>query len=404
MGISIGIIKEGKTPSDQRVPLRPEHAAKLAKKPFVQELKIQRDERRCFSDEEYEAQQVPLTESVSDCDLLLGVKEVPIDQLIPHKTYFFFSHTIKEQAYNRGLLQAVIEKKIRLIDYEVLTNEKGQRLIAFGRFAGMVGAHNAIWTYEQRKGILSLPRLHHLQDYAEAKELYAKRILPAAKIVITGGGRVANGAVEVLKDMGAHQVDPDTFLTTETDRAIFTQLDCKDYAARKDGAPFDLSYFFKHPEEHKSIFEPYTRAADIFINGIYWDNLAPKFFSPEDMKAKAFRIQVIADVTCDIAPVSSVPSTLRPSTIDDPVYGYDPATGKETDPFQTECIDVMAVDNLPNELPRDASTSFGEQFLEHIAPELDNPQSAILNRATIAQDGKLGEHFTYLQSYLEGSK
>ncbi len=401
MTISIGIIKEGKTPSDQRVPLRPEHAALLAKKPFIRDVRIQQDERRCFSDEEYAEEGLTVTDEVSECDVLMGVKEVPIDQLVPHKTYFFFSHTIKEQPYNRPLLQAVIEKKIRLIDYEVLTNEKGQRLIAFGRFAGMVGAHNAIWTYEQRKGILSLPRLHHLRDYAEARTVYNNRELPPIKIVVTGGGRVANGAVEVLKDMGAHQIDPETFLKIETDRAVFTQLDCADYAARKDGSDFDLSYFFERPEEHKSVFAPYTKAADVFINGIYWDNQAPRFFSPEDMRKDDFQIQVIADVTCDIAPVASVPSTLRPSTIDEPVYAYDPETEKETVPFQPEGIDVMAVDNLPNELPRDASTSFGEQFLEHIADELQDPDSDILNRATIAQNGKLGEHFQYLKSYLE---
>jgi len=402
MTISVGIIKEGKTPSDQRVPLRPEHALLLSKKPFVSDVRIQKDARRCFSNEEYDEKGLTLTDDVSDCDVLMGVKEVPIDQLIPHKTYFFFSHTIKEQPYNRPLLQAAIEKKIRLIDYEVLTHKKGQRLIAFGRFAGMVGAHNAIWTYEQRKGILSLPRLHHLRDYEEAKSVYEKRALAPIKIVVTGGGRVANGAVEVLKDMGAHQLDPETFLKIETDRAVFTQLDCSDYAARKDAAEFDLDYFFKHPEEHESIFEPYTKMADVFINGIYWDNQAPRFFSPEDMRRDDFRIQVIADVTCDIAPVASVPSTLRPSTIDDPVYGYDPKTEKEAAPFQPECIDVMAVDNLPNELPRDASTSFGEQFLEHIADELQDPNSDILNRATIAQNGNLGEHFRYLKSYLEG--
>ncbi len=402
MSISLGIIKEGKVPSDQRVPLRPEQAVRLANKPYIENIKIQNDERRCFSNEEYRSQGLSLVDDIYDCDILLGVKEVPVDQLISGKTYFFFSHTIKEQEYNRPLLQAVINKKIRLIDYEVLTNDKGQRLIAFGRFAGMVGAHNAIWTYEHRHGNDSLPRLHSLQDYEAAQSIYNNRKLPAAKIVVTGGGRVAQGAVEVLKDMGAHQVDPKTFLSVETDRAIFTQLDCEDYAARKDGEKFDLNYFFNHPDEHKSIFEPYTRAADIFINGIYWDKRAPAFFSREKMRQNDFKIQVIADVTCDIAPDSSVPSTLRSSTIADPVYGYDPNTGEEIKPFNESGIDVMAVDNLPNELPRDASTAFGQQFLEHIADELEKPNSSILERATIAEDGKLGPHFTYLTSFLEG--
>ena len=402
--MKIGIIKEGKTPSDQRVPLRPEHAVKLAQKGFVDQLVVQGDARRCFSNEEYAKQDIELSDDVSECDVLMGVKEVPIDQLIPNKTYFFFSHTIKKQDYNRPLLQAIVEKNIRLIDYEVLTNAKGQRLIAFGRFAGMVGAHNAIWTYEHRIGKPALPRLSELKDYAEAQNFYASHSLPAVKIVVTGGGRVASGAVEVLRDMGVHQVDPDTFLSVESDRAVFTQLDCGDYAARKDGKPFVLQEFFDHPEQHKSIFAPYTKVADIFINGIYWDNKAPRFFTPEAMHQADFNICVIADVTCDIAPVASVPSTLRPSTIADPVYGYNPKTGKEIEPFQKEGVDVMAVDNLPNELPRDASTSFGEQFLDHIAEELKNADSDIIKRATIAENGELGPHFNYLRGFLKGEE
>lgn len=402
--MKIGIIREGKMPSDQRVPLRPEHAGILAKKPFVDRLVVQRDAHRCFSNEEYAQQGIELVDNVSDCDVLMGVKEVPIEQLIPNKTYFFFSHTIKKQDYNRPLLRAVVEKNIRIIDYEVLTNEKGQRLIAFGRFAGMVGAHNAIWTYEQRQDKSDLPRLCELKDYAEARRFYAGHGLPAIKIVVTGGGRVASGATEVLRDMGVHQVDPDTFLSVESNRAVFTQLDCSDYAARKDGETFDLQYFFDHPEQHKSIFAPYTREADIFINGIYWDNRAPRFFTPEAMAKADFKISVIADVTCDIAPVASVPSTLRPSTIADPVYGYDPKSGKEIAPYRKDGIDVMAVDNLPNELPRDASTSFGKQFLEHIAEELPHANSDILRRATIAENGALGAHFTYLQDFLKGEE
>jgi alanine dehydrogenase len=297
MKISIGMIKEGKVPSDQRVPLRPEQVLRLLDKPFVENIKIQSDLRRCFSDEEYRKQGLSVVDDVSDCDILMGVKEVPIDQLIPGKTYFFFSHTIKEQVYNRSLLQAVIDKKVRLIDYEVLTNDTGQRLIAFGRFAGMVGAHNAIWTYEQRHGITTLPRLHKMKDYEAAQAFYTERQLPPVKIVVTGGGRVAQGAVDVLKDMGAHQVDPKTFLSIGTNRAIFTQLDCADYATRIDGSAFDLQDFFQHPEKYKSTFAPYTAAADIFINGIYWDPAAPKFFTPQDMKTDGWNIEVIADVT-----------------------------------------------------------------------------------------------------------
>ncbi len=404
MKFSIGIIQEGKTPPDTRVPLQPAQAADLMGRDFVRSLLVQHSPNRCYSNAEFETAGLPLVRDVSDCDILLGVKEVPIDQLISDKTYFFFSHTMKKQEYNRDLLQAVIRKNIRLIDYEALTNEKGQRLIAFGRFAGMVGAHNAVWTYAQGSGSFELPRLVDLRDYEEAKRHYSALELPAVKIVLTGTGRVGNGAAEVLRDMGVHEVDPKSFLQVETDRAIFTQLDCPDYAERKDGSAFDMQYFFDEPAEHISRFSPYTRTADIFINGIYWDNNAPAFFSAEEMKKQDFNIRVIADITCDIAPVASVPSTLRPSTIADPVYGFDPASGKETAPYQEHVIDVMAIDNLPNELPRDASTAFGEQFLEHIAPELQKEDSAVLRRATIAEGGALGEHFAYLADYLAGKE
>jgi len=404
MELKIGIIQEGKTPPDTRVPLQPDQAADLLRRNSVHSLLVQHSPNRCYSDAEYEAAGLPLVRDLSACDILLGVKEVPIDQLIADTTYFFFSHTMKKQEYNRDLLQSVIQKNIRLIDYEALTNEKGQRLIAFGRFAGMVGAHNALWTYAQRSGAFELPRLVDLKDYKEAKDQYSTLKLPAIKIVLTGMGRVGNGAAEVLRDMGVHEVDPESFLQVETDRAIFTQLDCADYAARKDGAAFDLKYFFDEPAEHISTFSPYTRAADIFINGIYWDNSAPAFFTSEEMRQQEFNLRVIADITCDIAPLASVPSTLRPSTIADPVYGYDPVHEKETAPYQEHSIDIMAIDNLPNELPRDASKAFGEQFLEHIAPELEKKDSAVLARATIAEKGALGSHFIYLENYLAGKE
>lgn len=399
--IKFGIIREGKTPPDSRVPLTPQQCQWITQQ-FDVDLKVQPSSGRCYSDEEYLAAQQHLVEDLSDREVLLGVKEVPMDQLIPNKTYLFFSHTIKKQAYNRPLLQAIVNKNIRLIDYEVLTNERGLRLIAFGKFAGMVGAHNGLLTYGLRTGAFELPRMNSFYDYAEAKALYQQMEWPAIKIVLTGTGRVGEGAALVLRDMGIREVSPQDFLSEKYEEAVFTQLKVSDYVARKNGADFTNEDFYRHPAAFEGTFLPFTEVADIMINGIYWDNAAPVFFSVKEMQNPDWKIKVIADVTCDIAPVASIPSTLRASTIDDPFFGFDPETGQEIPAFTGKGVDMMTIDNLPNELPRDASAAFGEQFIEHILPEFYRAESDILLRATVAQNGDLGPHFEYLREYLEG--
>ncbi len=400
--MKIGIIREGKVPPDSRVPLTPAQCAQLNQQ-FPVEIVVQSAPKRCYSDEEYQAAGVKIVAEVDDCEVLLGVKEVPIDQLIPNKKYFFFSHTFKKQAYNRGLLQAILAKNIHLIDYEALTNERGQRLIAFGHFAGMVGAHNGIMTYGLRSGKYQLPRMKDCRDYAEALQHYAQLKLPAMKIVLTGTGRVATGAAQVLTDMGIRKVEPEDFIQQEFEEAIFTQLTCAHYAERKDGQAFVKQDFYDHPERYQSKFAPYTKAAEVMINGIYWDNQAPAFFTTAEMRGADFNIEVIADVTCDIAPVSSIPSTLRPSTIADPIFGYDPVSEQESAPFQSNGVDMMTIDNLPNELPRDASKSFGEQFTASIIQELiQNQESGVITRASVAIAGQLGPHYGYLDDFVKG--
>lgn len=400
--IKIGIIREGKSPSDSRVPLTPDQCAELSQDADL-DLFVQPSPVRCFPDAAFQELDVPMSDDLSDRDILMGVKEVPIEQLLPNKTYLFFSHTIKAQVYNQKLLRAVVDKNIRLIDYEVLTDEKGRRLIAFGKFAGMVGAHNGLLTYGRRTGTFQLGRMKDALDYDHVKkEMYAPLDLPAIKIVLTGTGRVASGAALVLKDMGIEQVSPQAFLEQTYSKAVFTQLGVKDNVRRKDGQAFDLNAFFQDPQPYESCFAPFTEIADIMINGIYWDNAAPAFFSLNEMRKPDWNIKVIADVTCDIAPVSSIPSTLRASTIADPIFGFDPQTEKETEPHQEGVIDMMTIDNLPNELPRDASRAFGEQFIQNILPEFKKADSSILQRATIAEGGQLGPHFKYLQDYLDG--
>ena len=399
--MKIGLIREGKLPPDRRVPLSPVQAARLVSERQLS-VSVQPSSVRAFTDQEYIAAGLPLIENLNDCDLLLGIKEVPVDQLIPGKTYCFFSHTIKKQAYNRKLLQEVLRQGIRLIDYEVLTDEHGKRVIAFGYFAGMVGAHNALWTYGKRTGKLNLPRLKDLLDYSEAREIYNRTSFPTVKIVLTGTGRVASGAARVLDDMGVGRVSPEDFMQNTYEGPVYTQLDSSHYVSHIKGHSFQKAHFYMHPEEYKSTFAPYAKVADIMINGIFWDSRAPAFFTQKEMADSAFNIRVIADVTCDIAPLSSIPATVRASTIADPIFGYDPQSGTEVAAGQDACIDMMTIDNLPSELPRDASQAFGEMFIEHVLPELQKPHSDMIERATVAMDGRLGSHFSYLQDYAEG--
>lgn len=400
--MKIGIIREGKVPPDSRVPLSPNQCKELLAKFPQLDILVQPSPNRCFKDEEYEAAGLQLQEDLSDRELLLGVKEVPINQLIPNKKYCFFSHTIKEQPYNRKLLQAIIEKNIQLLDYEVLTDESGKRVIAFGRFAGIAGAHNGLMTYGNRTKAYDLPQMIKFKDMAEATAYYKTVNWPSMKVVLTGAGRVANGAAEVLENAGFQRLSPQEFLNNASEGPVFTQLACEDYVAPKaEGANYDQSEFFAHPERYTSIFDPYTKVADLMINGIYWDNRAPQFFTAEEMKAEDFKIQVIADVTCDIAPAASIPSTLYASTIAEPVFGYDPKQAKAVAPYAPETIDMMTIDNLPNELPRDASMSFGEQFIASVLPEfLGLKDTKMIERASVTLNGQLGPHFQYLTNYL----
>lgn len=397
--LKIGLIREGKVPPDSRAALSPRLAAQVARDPRF-DLRVQPSPGRCFPDSDYAAAGVALVEDLGDRDVLVGVKEVPIDELLAGKTYFFFSHTHKEQPYNRDLLRAVLAKGIRLIDYELLTAADGTRVIAFGRFAGMVGAHHALRAWGLRTGRYELPQMRHLDDYAAAREAYAKTEFGEIRVVVTGTGRVGNGACEVLRDAGLAEVTHEAFLAGRGPGAAFTQLGVRAYARRPDGRPFTKRAFYEDPNAFESSFGRYAQAADVLVHGIFWDVRAPALFRVEEMLDPAWRIEVIADVTCDIAPVTSIPATLRASTIADPYFGYDPRTRLETEPFDSRAVTMMTVDNLPNELPRDASESFGEVFARRVLPELLAPESGMLERATIASDGQLTERYHYLRRYV----
>ena len=398
--IKVGILKEGKVPHDLRVPFTPAQCKAIVKEFPGIELKVQSSPFRSFSDAEYASEGVTVANNVSDCDVLIGIKEVPINELIAGKTYMFFSHTIKKQAHNRKLLQAVIEKKITLIDYECLTDEAGHRIIGFGRFAGIVGAYNGIMGYGLKYKLFDLKPAHLCHDKAELFGHAREARLPNVKIVITGGGRVANGAIECMGAMNIRKVTPFEFLNYSFREAVYTQLHSDDFHVRRDGTPGNKQEFYKHPELYRSTFcdtNSYGMFCDILVHCSFWDTSAPLVFTREQMGEGNFRISVIADVTCDLN--GSIPSTIKASDIENKFYGYNPGTEQLTPPFENDSITVMAVDNLPCELPRDASDGFGKHLIERVLPELFSPESDLISRATVTKNGTLTPHFEYLEDF-----
>lgn len=398
--MKIGIIKEGKIPVDHRVPFTPSHC-KALQETYGVEVVVQPSPIRCYKDEEYTEAGIQLQEDVTDCDLLVGVKEVPLETLIPNKTYFFFSHTIKKQPYNKVLLQAVLKNNIRLIDYECLREFSGKRVVAFGRWAGIVGAYNALITYGKKYDAFNLKPANQCFDLAELHQELGKVKLPAIKIVLTGGGRVSQGAMEILDKAGIQKVSVEDYLSKTFEKAVYCQLESEDYNKQINGDSFVEADFYTKPHLYESNFERFTKVSDVLIAGAYWDPKAPVLFKKEDTQKADFKIKVIADITCDIE--GSIPTTVRPSTIADPFYDYNPFTLTEDKAFSSEDnISVMAVDNLPCELPRDASESFGDQLLENVMPNLlGNDETRMIHRGAITTtSGELNDDYTYLSDYI----
>lgn len=364
------------------------------------EIFVQPCNYRCYSDDEYRYHGIEIKEDLGDCDILLGIKEVNISYLIPGKTYFIFSHTVKRQPHNRKLLQEILSKKVRLIDWELLTDERHKRLIAFGRWAGIVGAYHALRMIGLKYHTFSIKQMSECHNFAGAQREFSKLKLPPLKLVLTGTGRVSNGAAFLLDLVHIKKVSPYNFCYNEFDEIVYTQLGSGDMYHREGAEKFDRDDYHAHPELYKSNFYPFTRSADVMLNGIYWDKRIPVFFTKEQMKEKDFRIRIISDITCDIAPNSSIPSTVMASSIEEPYYGYDAQNEKLIRPFTDDSIDVMAVDNLPNELPRDASEDFGNMLMSRVLPELKNENSKILYRATIAMNGRLNQPYEYLADYV----
>lgn len=399
--MKFAIIKERKNPPDRRVVFSPEKLAQARAQFPKAEFIVESSDVRIFPDSAYKALGFKVTDDVSDCDVMIGVKEVPIENLIPNKKYFYFSHTIKKQPYNRKLLVAMLEKNIEMYDHETIVKKSGARLIGFGRYAGLVGAYNGFRALGLRDGLFNLPKVETLADLDEVKRELDKITLPNIKILLTGTGKVAQGAKEILDHLKIKEVSDALYLTSKFTEPVYVMADVMEYAKRKDGKVGEKWEFYKDPTGYESNFMPYAKETDMFIAGHFYGNNAPYLFTRQDAKSKDFNINLVADISCDVD--GPVASTLRASTIADPFYGYDAKTEKEVAFNAKDAITVMAVDNLPCELPKDASEGFGEMFLEHVIPAFFNgDERGILKRAKITENKKLTERFSYLQDYVDG--
>ncbi len=396
----IGVLRETKNPPDRRVAITPEQGLHLIKTHSNISIFIQPSDIRCYSDAEYRKAGFFLTEDLRECDILIGVKEVSIPYLIPYKKYLFFSHTAKEQTHNRKLLQEVLKRNITLIDYEYLCDKKGKRVIAFGYWAGVVGAYKALRARGVRSDSFDLPPAIRCRDIEDMQSHLKNVILKPIKILITGNGRVAQGALQTISVLNLRKVSPKEFLHKQFDEPVVCQLNSKDYVERIDGTPFEKRDFHKHPELYRSTFKPFTKVADMFIPCHYWNPKSPKFMAIEDYMEDDFQISIIADISCDVD--GPIPSTLRVSTTASSFYAYNRFSQEEAIPFiDKRNVTVMAVDNLPGELPREASRDFGKAFIQHIvSPLIGLTDDTMIEKACIAKNGKLTPAFRYLQDYV----
>ncbi|TAG14022.1 MAG: alanine dehydrogenase [Sphingobacteriia bacterium] len=395
--LRIGLIREGKIPADNRVALTPAQCKWLTKNFSDIHIFVQPSPHRCYADVEYEQAGVEITDDLSGCNIILGIKEIPINQLIKQKTYLFFSHTKKQQPYNRALMQEMVRKEITLIDYECLAHKDGQRIIGFGFFAGIVGAHNGIMAYGKRTGAFSLNRVFHVKDYRELLHTYFGLKLPPIKIAVTGSGRVAHGILEIMNLMDIQEVEPEEYLKKQFDYPVYVHLKGADLYRHSGSNSYNRDHFHAAPAEYICLFKKYCSETDLLMNGVYWASEIPSLFNWGDLKAPDFRISTIADITDDKN--GSIPCNLGDATIEDPIYGVDKKTGKKTIPYAQDSIDIMAVGNLPNELPRDASRYFGEQLIKYILNDIRIGGSPIIEDATILYKGKVTNNFRYLKEY-----
>ena len=395
--MKVGIVRERKSPPDFRVPFSPEQVAELKHAFPALSFVVETSPDRCFSDAEYERAGVSVVDDLHDADVLLGVKEIPIAHLIPGKTYLFFSHTIKKQPYNKPLLEAVVNKNITLLDYECFRDATGERLVGFGGYAGIVGVYNGLKAYGEKTGLFMIPPAYQLSGgRAEANAIL--QALPdfSMRVLLTGRGRVAHGAMEMLEVAGFTRVDQSEL--AQSQGKVYAVAEYFTYNQRKDGGPFSHNDFVQHPEDYHSILPTLLKGVDMYVAGHFWAKGSPVLLTREDLSLLLPDLKVIADISCDVG--GPIASTVRASTMEQPVYGFDPKTGKEVDLTSSGALWVMAVDNLPCELPKDASISFGEELRMVMRLLFGAPQHPTIEKATLVKNGVIQPAYAYLADWL----
>ena len=401
--MKFGIIKERKNPPDRRVVFTPDELERMKKEHPEVQIKVEHSDIRVFSDEEYAAKGIELSNDMTDCDVLFGVKEVPVADLIPNKKYFFFSHTLKKQSHNRKLLQTILEKKIDLYDHETIVDSNYKRLIGFGRYAGIVGAYNGLRAFGIKFELFTIPKAETLSSKEDLVARLKRQVLPPIKIVLTGHGKVAMGAKEILDGIKIKEVSIENYLSKNYSEPVYTQIDVIDYYKRKDGQAGERDNFYSHPTEYTSNFERFAKVSDIFMAGHFYGNDGPEILSRSMLQAVDCKLKVVADISCDVE--GPIACTVKASTIADPFFGYLPSENKEVPYTHPGAIVVMSVDNLPCELPKDASEGFGEMFMKHVIPAFFNgDKEGILERSKMTENGKLTKRFAYLQDYVDENR
>jgi len=407
--ITLSILREARI-DENRAPFSPTQISNLLDKFPNLRILVQPSKRRCFKDENYLKAGAQITDDLSSADIIFGVKEVEISTLIKNKTYLFFSHTnkvhqyigkvINDKAiiYKKELLKEVIKKNITLIDYENLRDVSGEgyRYLGFGRFAGIIGTYNTLNLYLKLYGKQLLPRAFEVNHYEEVKKLINKQNFNKIKILLTGSGRASKGAIEMLKHANIKQVTLNDYLEKKYDEAIFCNISAKKHVAKKDGKTFSDQDYNLNPHEYNSKVKNYLFDTDMFIACHYWDSKFPKLFSPKQIN-EFKNLKIIGDITCDIN--GSVPTTIRSTSIAKPYYSINTDSMKEME-LGNKGIAIMAVDNLPSELPRDASEEFGSSVISEILPYLIDKDDGRINRATTASNGKFCSKFTYLNDFI----
>jgi alanine dehydrogenase len=399
---NIGIVGESRN-EENRTPLVPEHIKKYKESNPNINFIIQPSNSRCFSDEEYELCGAKINENLNECSIIFGVKEIDPNILINNRTYLFFSHTFKInkqqkniEKHKKDLLLSILNKKITLIDYENIRGKNGTRCLGFGRFAGIVGCYNTLNLLLKVLGKQSLASAYKINDYERLVLNLKNLYFPKTKILVTGDGRVAKGVIELLNLTNIKAVSKKDFLEKKFDQPIFCNLETKDYVTNNSSTNFNLEHFIDNPQDYSSSALQYLKETDILISAHYWDPSSPKIFENEDLKVLQ-NLKIVGDITCDIN--GSVPTTIRSTTIEEPNYWIERYTLKEIDE-NNDGIAVMAVDNLPSELPRDSSTEFSEGIIKEVLPFLLKEDDGRILNGTITTDGSFLEKYNYLKDYI----